>query len=139
MFNISKNTEIKGIEKTGCKIGHIAHCLGIPSKIRNVKYSYYGRIVSKGTLEIETCKGIFAVRFDEKNGWARTLEFVWKAGKKMNDKRYIARWQKENTKIIPIRLNFDGDKDIIHKLDEKENKARYIKDLIRKDIKNDGV
>ena len=67
MFNISKNTEIKGIEKT---------CLGIPSKIKNVKYSYYGRIVSKGTLEIETCKGIFAVRFDEKNGWARTLEFV---------------------------------------------------------------
>lgn len=76
MFNISKTTEIKGIEKTGCKIGHIAHCLGIPSKIKNVKYSYYGRIVSKGTLEIETCKGIFAVRFDEKNGWARTLEFV---------------------------------------------------------------
>lgn len=57
----------------------------------------------------------------------------------MNDKRYIARWQKENTKIIPVRLNLDGDKDIIHKLDEKENKARYIKDLIRKDIKNDGV
>lgn len=76
MFNISKNTEIKGIEKTGCKIGHIQHCLGIPSKIKNVKYSYYGRIVSKGTLEIETCKGVFAVRFDEKNGWARTLEFV---------------------------------------------------------------
>ena len=55
----------------------------------------------------------------------------------MKDKKYIARWQKENTKIIPVRLNLDGDKDIIHKLDEKENKARYIKDLIRKDIKND--
>ena len=52
----------------------------------------------------------------------------------MNDKRYIAEWQKENTKIIPVMLNLDGDKDIIHKLDEKENKSGYIKDLIRKDI-----
>lgn len=57
----------------------------------------------------------------------------------MKDKKYIARWQKENTKIIPVRLNLDGDKDIIRKLDEKENKSGYIKDLIRKDIKNDGV
>lgn len=53
----------------------------------------------------------------------------------MNDKRYIAEWQKENTKIIPIRLNLGGDKDVIQKLDEKENKSGYIKDLIRKDIK----
>lgn len=57
----------------------------------------------------------------------------------MNDKKYIARWQKENTKIIPVRVNLDGDKDIIDKLDEKENKSGYIKNLIRKDIKNDGV
>ena len=49
----------------------------------------------------------------------------------MNDKRYIAEWQKENTKIIPVRLNLDEDKDIIQKLDEKENKSGYIKDLIR--------
>ena len=47
----------------------------------------------------------------------------------MNDKRYIAEWQKENTKIIPVRLNLDGDKDIIQKLDEKENKSGYIKNL----------
>lgn len=52
---------------------------------------------------------------------------------------YIAKWHKENTKIIPVRLNVDGDKDIIHKLNEKENKSGYIKDLIRKDIKNDGI
>lgn len=57
----------------------------------------------------------------------------------MNDKKYIARWQKENTKIIPVRLNLAGDKDIIQKLDEKESKSGYIKDLIRKDIKNDEV
>ena len=59
----------------------------------------------------------------------------------MSDKKidYISKWHKENTKIIPVRLNFDGDKDIIQKLDEKENKSGYIKDLIRKDIKNDGL
>ena len=57
----------------------------------------------------------------------------------MKDKKYIARWQKENTKIILVRLNLDGDKDIIHKLDKKENKSGYIKDLIRKDIKNDEL
>lgn len=57
----------------------------------------------------------------------------------MKDKKYIARWQKENTKIITVRLNLDGDKDIINKLNEKENKSGYIKDLIRKDIKSNGV
>ena len=57
----------------------------------------------------------------------------------MNNKRYIAEWQKENTKIIPVRLNLDGDKDIIHRLDKKENKSGYIKDLIREDIKNDEL
>ena len=57
----------------------------------------------------------------------------------MKDKKYIARWQKENTKIIPVRLNLDGDKDIIQKLDEKESKTGYIKDLVRKDIKSNGI
>ena len=57
----------------------------------------------------------------------------------MKDKKYIARWQKENTKIIPVRLNLDGDKDIIHKLDKKENKSGYIKDLIRRDIKDNEL
>jgi hypothetical protein len=45
----------------------------------------------------------------------------------MNDKKYIAEWQKENTKIIPIRLNLDGDKDIIQKLDEKETSRDILK------------
>lgn len=57
----------------------------------------------------------------------------------MKDKKYIARWQKENTKIIPVRLNLDGDKDIIDKLENVPSKGGYIKELIRKDIKNDGV
>lgn len=45
----------------------------------------------------------------------------------MKDKKYIARWQKENTKIIPVRLNLDGDKDIIHKLDEKKTSRDILK------------
>lgn len=57
----------------------------------------------------------------------------------MKDKKYIARWQKENTKIIPVRLNLDGDKDIIDKLENVPSKGRYIKELIRKDIKNDEL
>ena len=57
----------------------------------------------------------------------------------MNDKKYIARWQKENTKIIPVRLNLDGDKDIIDKLENVLSKGGYIKELIRKDIKNDEL
>ena len=57
----------------------------------------------------------------------------------MKDNKYIAEWQKENTKIIPVRLNLDGDKDIIQKLDEKENRSGYIKDLIRRDIKDNEL
>lgn len=61
--------------------------------------------------------------------------------KKANQNKldYITEWHRVNTKIIPVRLNIDGDKDIIHKLDEKENKSGYIKNLIRKDIKNDEL
>lgn len=53
----------------------------------------------------------------------------------MNDKRYIAEWQKENTKIIPVRLNLVRDKDILAKLDIVPSKNGYIKKLIREDAK----
>lgn len=49
---------------------------------------------------------------------------------------YIAEWHRVNTKIIPVRLNIDGDKDIIDKLETVPSKGGYIKELIRKDIKN---
>lgn len=48
---------------------------------------------------------------------------------------YISDWHKENTKIIPVRLNLDGDRDIFDKLNSVDNKSGYIKELIRKDIK----
>ena len=55
----------------------------------------------------------------------------------MNDKKYIAGWQKGNTKIIPVRVNLNRDKDILSKLDIVPSKSGYIKKLIREDIKNE--
>lgn len=45
------------------------------------------------------------------------------------------KYNKDKTKIIPLRLNLETDKDILDRLDQVESKAGYIKDLIRKDIK----
>lgn len=46
----------------------------------------------------------------------------------------INKFNKANTKIYPVRLNFNTDKDIIEKLESVESKQGYIKELIRKDI-----
>ena len=47
-----------------------------------------------------------------------------------------AKYQKDNIKQIKIALNVNTDADIINHLEICENKQGYIKDLIRKDIKN---
>lgn len=64
----------------------------------------------------------------------------WKPRRKVknmeNKKDYIAKWQKESTKIIPVRLNLNKDRDILTKLDAVPSKSGYIKKLIRKDAKN---
>lgn len=52
-------------------------------------------------------------------------------------KTYIVKWQRKNTKIIPVRLNLNRDKDILAKLDIVPSKSGYIKKLIRKDIENE--
>ena len=49
-------------------------------------------------------------------------------------KRASAKYDKENTTQLLIRLNKKTDKDIIMELDTKYSKAGYIKDLIRKDV-----
>lgn len=46
----------------------------------------------------------------------------------------INKYNKANTKIYPVRLNFITDKEIIEKLESVESKQGYIKDLIRQDI-----
>ena len=46
----------------------------------------------------------------------------------------IAKYNKEKTKVTPVRLNFNTDADIIKMLDSVPSKMGYIKKLIRDDI-----
>lgn len=46
------------------------------------------------------------------------------------------KFEKENTKSILVKLNLKTDEDIIAKLDSVKSKMGYIKELIRKDIKD---
>lgn len=55
--------------------------------------------------------------------------------KKRNNKK----WDKNNTKSFSVKLFLKTDKDIIEHLQKIENKNAYIKQLIRKDIKNRGT
>lgn len=48
--------------------------------------------------------------------------------------RATAKYNAEKTILVPIRLNKKTDADIISKLQSVDNKAGYIKALIRKDI-----
>jgi hypothetical protein len=48
-----------------------------------------------------------------------------------------ARYQREKTKVIPVRLFLSTDKDILDRLDQQTNKAGYIKRLIREDIEKE--
>ena len=44
------------------------------------------------------------------------------------------KFNKANTKMVSLRLNYNTDADIIQKLDEVDSKMGYIKELIRKDL-----
>ena len=57
--------------------------------------------------------------------------------RKSSDARIRAntKYNKNNTKQYPIRLNLNTDADIIDKLSSVDNIAGYIKELIRADIK----
>lgn len=50
------------------------------------------------------------------------------------NKKAREKYHKEKTKSIAIRLMISTESDIIEKLDSVENKAGYIKKLIREDI-----
>ena len=49
---------------------------------------------------------------------------------------YNRKYLKNNMKPLVINLNKNTDKDILDFLDSLENKNKYIKDLIRLNIKN---
>lgn len=76
MFNISKETEIKGLEKTGYTKGYIQRCLHERKRHDEPKYSYIGKHVLKGTVLLHTCKGDYTLKFNVKNGWARSVEIL---------------------------------------------------------------
>ena len=46
------------------------------------------------------------------------------------------KYNQKNTVQIPIRLNKGTDADILHHLETVESKQGYIKELIRRDMKN---
>ena len=48
--------------------------------------------------------------------------------------RAIAKYQKEKTTQLLIRLNFNTDADIIGELEKHPSKMGYVKELIRADI-----
>lgn len=52
-----------------------------------------------------------------------------------NQSRNSIKYDKENTKRVFIKLNKNTDKDILDHLDSIQNKQGYIKELIRKDMK----
>ena len=52
-----------------------------------------------------------------------------------NSNKRSQRWQAENMTQIAIRYNNINDADILEKLNEVPNKADYIRQLIRADIK----
>ena len=47
------------------------------------------------------------------------------------------KFNKENTLCVLLRLNFSTDRDVIQKLESVPSKMGYIKELIRKDMKNE--
>lgn len=48
------------------------------------------------------------------------------------------KFNKENTLCVLLRLNFSTDRDVIQKLESVPSKMGYIKELIRKDMKENG-
>lgn len=49
-----------------------------------------------------------------------------------------ARWDKENTVMVTMKLNKNQDADIIEKLNSVDNRQGYIKQLIKADIEKDA-
>ena len=68
---------------------------------------------------------------------SKTIKLEEKGNKmeKFNQSQYINEWKRINNKQYAFRFNKESDKDVIEKLDSKEDKTDYIRQLIRKDIK----
>ena len=53
-------------------------------------------------------------------------------------KDYNRGWKKENTRSIHLRFMLKSDADILAKLDSVPSKLEYIRQLIRKDMEEQG-
>lgn len=47
-----------------------------------------------------------------------------------------AKYDKENTKQVILKLNLNNDADILAKLENEKNKQGYIKELVRRDMRS---
>lgn len=74
MFNIPENLKIIGLKETGCKPSHIQQCIYDKHLHDNVKYTYLGTRVSRGSMVLHTKTGEYLLDFVERNGWATYLE-----------------------------------------------------------------
>lgn len=59
----------------------------------------------------------------------------WKKNKMKKQSENSIKYDRENTKRVYIKLNKNTDSDILSYLDSKPNKQGYIKELIRKEMK----
>lgn len=59
-------------------------------------------------------------------------------GAKMGNNSH-ARYQREKTKVVPVRLFLSTDRDILDRLDQQDNRSGYIKRLIREDIRRSAA
>ena len=64
----------------------------------------------------------------------KEVKTIEKKGK-FDQRAYIDRYHKEHYKSVAFRVNVETEKDILEKLSNVQNKAEYIKWLIRNDIK----
>ena len=55
------------------------------------------------------------------------------------EKRAKAKYDENNTIQVKLKLNIKTDKDILEALERSGNKQGYIKELIRKDLKEKAI
>lgn len=92
-----------------------------------MKYKAFGDSLPDLTIEAETVNTALIKARQVNQGY----NGVTPIGQTPQDK-----YNKKNTKIMALRLNYKTDKDIIEYLETLPNKAGYIKSLIRKDMKS---
>lgn len=73
MFSVNENTIITGLN--GMKLSHIIHQLW-HGGIIDRKFSYFGPVVAKGTVLVNTKYGVLRIKFDEHGGWARHINIA---------------------------------------------------------------